>query len=197
MTDSRGMTLIEALIVTALVGMALAVAVPALSSLREQGRTAAGARVLAMELHRMRWESVARRRAAGLWFARGPAGWEWHLVEDGNGNGLRTAEIASGVDTEISGPHRLHPRVEGVSLGFPPGGPFPEIPPGRGTIAGNDDPVRFGRSDLIAFSPLGRSSSGTLYVTDGGRGLYAIVLFGPSARVRVWRYDAQGGTWTL
>ena len=94
MTDSRGMTLIETLMVTALAGMMLAVAVPALASLREQGRTAAGARVLAMELHRMRWESVARRRAAGLWFARGPAGWEWHLVEDGNGNGLRTAEIA-------------------------------------------------------------------------------------------------------
>jgi type II secretory pathway pseudopilin PulG len=191
------MTLIETLLVTALGGMMLVAAVPALSALREQGRTAAGARVLAMELHRMRWESVARRRAAGLRFTLGPAGWEWDLVEDGNGNGLRTAEIASGVDVEISGPHRLDPRVEGVRLGFPPGGPFPQIPPGRGTIVGIDDPVQFGRSDLIAFSPLGRSSSGTLYVTDGGRGLYAIVLFGPSARVRVWRYDAQARTWTL
>jgi len=197
MDDSRGMTLIEALLVTALAGMMLAVSVPALSSLREEGRTAAGARVLATELHRMRWESVARRRAAGLWFARGPEGWEWHVVEDGNGNGLRTAEIASGVDVKISGPHRLQATLESVRLGFPPGGPFPEIPPGRGALVGDDDPVRFGRSDLVAFSPLGRSSSGTLYVTDGGRGLFAVVLFGPSARVRVWRYDARAARWTL
>jgi hypothetical protein len=72
---------------------------------------------------------------------------------------------------------------------------IPEIPPRRGTISGVDDPVQFGRSDLVAFSPLGTASSGTLYVTDG-RELFGIVLFGATARVRVWRYDGGTNEWT-
>jgi hypothetical protein len=57
--------------------------------------------------------------------------------------------------------------------------------------------VRFGRSDLISFSPGGSASSGTLYVTDGRRGFYAVVLFGPTARLRVWRYRPEERRWTL
>ena len=197
MKAQHGLTLIEALAVTALIAMSVAVSVPALSTLRERGRTAAGARYLAAELHRMRWESVARRRGMGLWFVQGPQGWEWNVVEDGNGNGLRTAEVRAGVDRTLSGPHRLQASVEGVALGFPPGVVVPEIPPRRGTIPVDADPVRFGRSDLVAFSPMGRSSSGTLYVTDGHHGLFAIVLFGPGTRVRVWRYDHRSETWSL
>jgi type II secretory pathway pseudopilin PulG len=193
----EGFSTIEALVVLALLGIALSISVPALSALRENGRTAAGARVLAMELNRMRWESVARRRGTGLFFERGPDGWGWRVVEDGNGNGLRTAEIQRGVDPTLSGPHRLEDRVEDVRLGFPPAGPFPRIPPRTGDIDDIDDPVQFGRSDIVAFSPLGRSSSGTLYVTDGRRGLFGIVLFGPASRVRVWRYDSEAGKWTL
>ena len=56
--------------------------------------------------------------------------------------------------------------------------------------------MRFGRSDLVSFSPDGSASSGTLYVTDGRDGLYAVVLFGPTARVRVWRFDRRNGRWT-
>ena len=119
------------------------------------------------------------------------------MVEDGNGNGLRTAEVRRGVDPTVSGPHHLQDQVEDVRLGFPPGGPFPRIPPRTGNIVDTDDPVQFGRSDIVAFSPLGRSSSGTLYVTDGRRGLFAIVLFGPATRARVWRYDSVGGKWSL
>jgi hypothetical protein len=180
-----------------LIAMTVTISVPALSMLRQRGRTAAGARVLAAELHRMRWESVARRRGMGLWFVQGSDGWEWHVVEDGNGNGLRTAEVRSGVDRTVSGPHRLQASVEGVRLGLLPGVSVPEIPPRRGTLPSGADPVRFGNTDLVAFSPMGRSSSGTLYVTDGRDGLFAIVLFGPGARVRVWRYDHRSETWSL
>ncbi len=193
----QGLSVVETMVILALIAMSLTVSVPALSMLRQRGRTAAGARVLASELHRMRWMSVAHRRGMGLWFERGPQGWQWHVVEDGNGNGLRTAEIRSGVDRKRSGPHRLETRVEGVSLGFPPGAAIPQIPPRRGTIPSGADPVRFGRSDIVAFSPLGRSSSGTLYVTDGADGLFAVVLFGPGTRVRVWRYDRGSESWSL
>ena len=91
-------------------------------------------------------------------------------------------------------PHRLEDRVSGIRPGFPGDGPFPRIS-GPGTISNLDDPVQFGASNLISFSPLGRSSSGTLYLTDGRQQLYGVVLFGPTTRVRVWRYDARAGRW--
>jgi hypothetical protein len=60
-----------------------------------------------------------------------------------------------------------------------------------------DDPIRFGRGDLVAFSPLGSSSSGTIYLTDGRSELWAVVLYGATARVRVWRFDRTAGRWRL
>jgi hypothetical protein len=56
--------------------------------------------------------------------------------------------------------------------------------------------VRFGRSTIVSFGPTGSASSGTVYVTDGLQGLYAVVLFGPTARLRVWRFDPVEGRWT-
>jgi len=193
----RGFTLVEVLVVLALIGIALAVAAPTVASLRDGGRAEAGAREVASRFQAQRMAGVATRRFRGLAFAQDDRGWAWREVEDGNGNGLRTAEVAGGVDRTLSGPWRLEDRVGQVRLGFPPvGAPFPRIPPDAGTIP-TGDPVQFGSSDIVSFSPLGNSSSGTLYLTDGRAGLCAVVLFGPSARVRVWRYDPVARRWSL
>lgn len=197
MLDRRGVTLPEILAVLVLVGLAAAMAVPAASRLGSQVRTASGARKLAMTFYALRWSSVARGRGEGLLFGHDAQGWFWYAVEDGNGNGLKVAEISRGVDPRRSGPHRLEHDGAGATLGFPPGGPFPKLPPQSGWITGLDDPVKMGSSDLVAFTPLGTASSGTLYVTDRKAGLYAVVLYGRSARVRVWRYDPQSRRWTL
>lgn len=197
MRDRRGVTLPEILVVLVLIGLAAAIAVPAASRLESQVRTASGARKLAMTFYALRWSSVARGRSQGLMFAHDAQGWYWYAVEDGNGNGLKLAEIANGVDPRRSGPHRLEHDGAGATLGFPPGGPFPKLPPQSGSISDLDDPIKMGNTDLVAFTPLGTASSGTLYVTDRKAGLYAVVLYGRSARVRVWRYDSRGRRWTL
>jgi prepilin-type N-terminal cleavage/methylation domain-containing protein len=194
---SKGYTLAELLAVLAIVAMAVAVALPAAAMLRDGGRAAAGARTMAGVLSAQRWKSVASRRVRGLQFRKIGSGWSWREVEDGNGNGLRTAEITRGIDRVLSPDTALERQVQDVSLGFPPGGPFPEAPPGTDTVSAGDDPVRFGRSDLVSFNPVGSASSGTIYVTDGRSGLYAIVLFGPTARLRVWRYRPAERKWTL
>jgi hypothetical protein len=117
---------------------------------------------------------------------------------DGNGNGLRTAEVGGGVDPVVAGPQRLEAELSGARLGFPDAGPFPKIPPGVGSITDTVDPVQFGNTDLVSFGPLGSSSSGTIYVTDGRHVLFGVVLYGRSGRVRVWRLDRRtGGGWTL
>ena len=106
---------------------------------------------------------------------------------------MSLADLRAGVD-RILGPPRGPEIYRGVSPGFPHGGRFPEPPPGRGSILGSEDPIRFGSSRLVAFTPLGTASSGTIYLTDN-EGLAAVVLYGPTARVRVWRYDERSGGW--
>jgi len=97
----------------------------------------------------------------------------------------------------LTGDDAFDRTIPDVKLGIPPGGPFPEAPPGTDWLVAGDDPVRFGNSDLVSFTPVGSASSGTLYVTDGKRGLYAVVLFGPTARLRVWRFIPEERRWTL
>ena len=197
MTASRGFTIAELLAVLAIVAMAVAVALPAAATLRDAGRAAAGARTMAVLLSAQRWKSVTNHHTRGFQFRKVGNAWSWREVADGNGNGLRSAEIARGVDPVLSQDEFLDREVPDVTLGIPPGGPYPEAPPGTDTLTSADDPVRFGRSDLISFSPGGSASSGTLYVTDGRRGFYAVVLFGPTARLRVWRFRPEVGKWTL
>lgn len=197
MPDSRGLSLIELLTGLTLTGLALAAVVPAFAELGAAGRVAAGAREMAMTFHALRWKAAARHRSHGLLFERQGESWVWREVADGNGNGLRTAEVRAGTDPTLAGPFRMEARVRGVRLGLLPGEGIPRIPPRGGVLDDADDPVRFGRSDLVSFSPLGSASSGTLFLTDGKNELYGVVLFGPTSRVRVWRYDRRVGEWKL
>jgi type II secretory pathway pseudopilin PulG len=196
-TASKGYTLAELLAMLAIVAMAVAVTLPAAAMLRDAGRAAAGARTMATLLSAQRWKSVSQHHVRGFQFRKIGARWSWREVADGNGNGLRTVEIARGVDRVLSVDETIEHLVEHASLGFPPTGTFPEAPPGTQTLRAGDNPVRFGNSTLVSFSPTGAASSGTLYVTDGHQGLYAVVLFGPSSRLRVWRWVPEARRWTL
>jgi hypothetical protein len=195
MRTTEGLSLIEALATLALAGVLAMTTLPHLGRMRASALAAAGARHLAVTFHALRWNSVAQGVAHGLWFLEQGGGWVWYVVRDGNGNGLRMAEIVSGTDATKSGPHRLEDVVSRVTLGFPAGGPFPEIPPGSGSLD-TGDPIQIGNTSILAFGPGGTSSSGTLYLTGGHEQLYAVVLYGKTAKIRVWRFIARTGRWT-
>jgi prepilin-type N-terminal cleavage/methylation domain-containing protein len=197
MKRRSGFSLAELLVVLMLVGLCAVVFTPGAAEMLSDARTAAGAREMAMRFQELRFKSVSRRRSHGLFFQQDARGWFWQAVRDGNGNGLRTAEVRSGVDPTLSGPRRLEDSVEGVTLGFPALRPIPGIPPRGGALSALGDPVKFGRSNLVSFSPLGSSSSGTLYITDRRATLFGVLLYGPTARVRVWRLDRGTRRWRL
>ena len=195
--SASGLTLLELLVastVTMLVGVA---AFPAMGQLLGSVRTAAATRLLVVQLQGLRAKSISRACSHGLLFERDEQGWFWFEVGDGNGNGLRTEDLREGRDAVLSGPHRLGDLLPHVDLGFPTGLPIRRIPPRSGWIRDLDRPVRLGNTAILSFSPLGTSSSGTLYVSDGGRRLMAIVLYGRTGRIRVWRHDAEVGRWIL
>jgi len=190
-----GHSLAEVLVVLSLLALGLGLVIPAAAALRSGARLSAAAREMALTLQSQRWRSVSLRTSHGLLFDRDERGWFWIEVRDGNGNGLRTAEVRAGTDPTLSGPRRVQEGVVGISAGFPGTGPFPKIPPSSGWLTDLDDPVKFGATNLISFSPLGSASSGSVYLTDGQTGLAGIVLFGPTCRIRIWRFESESGKW--
>lgn len=194
---NEGLSLVEALAAVAVIAILALAVLPTAGDLRRAGLAAAGARQLAVTFQSLRWKSVSLSRHHGLFFRQLEGGWAWYVVADGNGNGLRTAEVLDGVDETVSGPHRFEDSLAPVALGFPAGMDLPRIPPRRGRLDNLDDPVKFGRSDLVSFSPQGSASSGTVYLSDGRHEVCGVVLFGPTARIRVWRFDRRTGRWKL
>jgi Tfp pilus assembly protein FimT len=193
----QGLTLPELLVATTVAMLVATALLPSLEQFRGAVRTAAAARLLVVRLQGLRAKSVSRACAFGLLFQRDEHGWLWFEVRDGNGNGLRTADLSKGRDMVLSGPHRFADLLPNVDFGFPERKLIPRIPPRAGWVHDLERPVRIGNTALLSFSPLGTSSSGTLFVSDGQKHLMAIVLYGRTGRIRVWRHDFENSRWTL
>jgi len=191
-----GIALLEALAILAVLTLIAAAALPALATMRGEALAALGARHIALTLQSLRWRSVARGQTHGLRFVHEDQGWCWYRVLDGDGDGLRSSDIDSGTDPTLSGPHRLEQVASGVRLGFAGPGPFPGVPPDTDPLQGDDDPIRFGSSDLVSFGPLGTSSSGKIFLSDPQGRMYAVVLYGRTAKVRLWKYSSEHKKWT-
>jgi hypothetical protein len=166
-------------------------ALPALGNLLSRRSLDASVARLAGEIARIRQDAITMRRQVGMVFTRSTEGDLYTVYVDGGRRGIRTAEIASGLDLPLRGPFAIDTALDGVRLGIPGPVPIPRIPPARGLLLPGTDPVRFGRADIISFSPIGESSSGTLYLTDRRGELRALVVYGRSGRIRVWTYSPQ------
>ena len=128
-------------------------------------------------------------------FTADPAEVSYALFADGDGDGVRNDDIDSGVDPQVAPARGLTHFGRHVGFGFPPGlAPRDPGNPSR-RLDRLDDPIRFNRSDLASFSPLGGSTPGSLYVTDGVEELAVVRLFGRTGKVKVLRYDAEQESW--
>jgi hypothetical protein len=141
--------------------------------------------------------SVALRDGAHVavkFRTRADGGVTFALYRDGDGDGVLNSDIRSGIDPEVAPPRPLTHFGRTAFFGFPPGPPPPDPADPRRRLV-TTDPVRFNASDLASFGPLGTSTPGSLYLTDGRRGLVAVRLFGRTGKVRVAVYDAAERVW--
>jgi prepilin-type N-terminal cleavage/methylation domain-containing protein len=183
---SRGFSLVEMMVVMAVIVIMAAVGYPHFRGYTADAHLLGAARAFKDEFRKARSMAIRSGVYTGIRFERRLEGDVFAVYADGNGNGIRTADIRRGLDWLVAGPFPLNAAIPGVRVGILPGIPVP--PPGRGQLTG--DPIRFGRSDILSFSPLGTATPGTLYLAGDGAQA-AIRVIGGSARVRLMTWRGQ------
>ncbi len=192
MTDARGATLLDTLYALVLCVTMAAIAAPVVGGSLDRERTIVGTQYLAGQLQRARLESLKQGRSVAVRLEIVEQRARLQLFVDGNGNGVSQQEIDRAIDPPLAPPEFLDDRSRDVSLRV--NQRIVDVS-GAGAIAPGDDPLRIGNTALLAFSPLGGATSGTLYVAAHRGPQMAIRVFGGTGRVRVLMFDAQARQW--
>jgi prepilin-type N-terminal cleavage/methylation domain-containing protein len=187
--SERGMSLVEMLVVVAIIMVMAAVASPQLKAYSEESHLLGAGRQFKSEFLRARSIATRRNAYAAIRFEHRADGDWFSLYGDGNHNGIRSEDIASGIDFRISGPLPLDAGAPGVRVGINPN--VPAIPPDL-VILDPNDPIQF-EANMVSFSPLGTATPGTFYLA-GELGQAAVRVTGGSARVRLM--ICRGGQWS-
>jgi hypothetical protein len=184
-----GISLLDVLFTTAILVTLGAVAVPLTSHAVEAVRAMTAARYVEARIAAARLEAVKRSASVALRFEFIDGDYRFTTYLDGNDNGIRTADIRSGIDRALTPGERLSDNFAGVRFALMPG--VPDLEGGR---TGSPDGVRVGSARILTLSPDGTATSGTLYL-HGRRDQYAIRVLGATGRTRVLHFHAGAHEW--
>jgi prepilin-type N-terminal cleavage/methylation domain-containing protein len=188
----NGYTLIELLTVVALLGLFAGITFPAFVNMQRRAALRSAAGQLRSIFHLARSRALQRGSNSGVKFLQAGGEWQYAIYDDGDGDGVRNDDIDRRVDRRVTLPRRALPESKIVTIGLL-----------RHTIKDPDgdrllptaSPVHFNRSAICSFTPLGESTPGTIYITDRRNELYAVRVFGATAKIRTLRYDATSRMW--
>ncbi len=188
-----GVSLFELLLGLTTVAWMLVIATPGVQRLREEVALRSAVHEASVAFYLARSYAISKNRNVGLKFRRNGDRYEWALYADGNGNGVRTAEIASGVD-----------RFLGVTYPWTRNDVLPAIMTGtRVPDPGDpghyldriDDPIRFNSSDICSFSAMGECTPGSVYLWDAHDRMAVLRVFGGTAKLRCLYYRRGERGW--
>lgn len=186
---SSGYSLLEAMLTLAILLTLAGMATPAFLNARDDARARSAADHVASLLHLARAEALKRHVNVALRFEPDAADFRYAMYVDGNGNGVRTADIDGGVDGVIRPSERIGQQCPGVRFALD------EQASAIDEDGTTTDPVHVGRSRMVSFSPLGASTSGTVYLLGRGRRQFAVRVLGPTGRIRLFEYNFSAAEW--
>jgi len=126
-------------------------------------------------------QAIMRSTHVALQFEDRPSGITFRMFVDGNRNGVRTNDISAGIDVPVEAPVRLSDLYQGVAIAV--------------SGAAGSDPVRLGTSNLLSFTPLGTSTSGSVFVRGRDGSQFAVRVLGATGRARLLQYVPRSGEW--
>jgi Tfp pilus assembly protein FimT len=188
---ARGAALIDLVFTCGLIAVLAAMAIPSLQGSRDRDAVRLAARHLASTLQLTRVEAVRRNRFVAMRFDPDDLG-RYATYMDGDNDGVLQADIDAGVDVALESAAHLADVFATVSLRVAQDLPVPD---GVGVIAADSDPIRIGNTNLVSFSALGSSTSGTIYLAARDGSQMCIRLLGTTGRIRVLWFDRASGTW--
>lgn len=195
MYNQKGFSLIEMVVVAAIIAVISAIAIPAYLNLKPTMRVNGAARQIMADLMWARMKAVSENNNYAISF--GTATNTYRIYDDNDNDfkdvGIETGELVKTVN--IAGDY------EGVGYGFVAG----VTKPTGGTLNSGDDPVTFTSSEAAGnvrwfnFEPSGRANkSGGIYIIPdedelaGTNGrldrMRAITVINTTGRVRIWNY---------
>ena len=157
-------------------------AIPQVLVTIDSSRTIAAARYLSSRLMLARMLAVQRSAAVAIRFDTDSRGYRFATYQDGNGNGVRSLDIAASVDRELEQPVRLFELFPGVDFAL-------------AVADGTGDPIQLSGTSLLTFAPGGTATSGSVYLRGRDGTQYAVRVLGATGRVRILRYDTAQGQW--
>lgn len=179
--NERGHTLLEMVIVVALILLAASWLIPGLRAYSQEAHLMAAAQRFCGQFREAYSMAVKQNVNTAIRFETSASGPVYSLYRDGNGNGVLSADIAAGRDRRVAGPFEVSGGAADVRVGI--NANVPAIPPDSGTLD-PADPIRFGRSNMLSFSPMGTATPGTFYLA-GSFAQAAVRVTPGSARVRI------------
>jgi len=188
-----GYSVLELMVCVSLATLVVAAGTPAVLASREAVLADGAADYLARQLHDARMEALRRRASVAIRFEADGDDFLMATYVDGNGNGVRAADISSGDDPLVRPRWLLRDQFAGVGFGFEAGVPDAD----GGDTSSDPDPIRVGRSRMLSFSPTGTSSSGTVYLRGRGAHQLAVRVLGGTGRIRSYDFDFGSWKWVL
>jgi len=174
-----GYSLLELLVALGIILIMGAVALPNILGFRQEAALVGAAQGFKAQFMRARSIATSKNTQTAIRFETDADGTPMYSTYiDGNFNGVYSAEIAAGIDTRIAGPFRLDAGHAGVIVGVLPGAPAPD----GGSLG--TEPIRFGNSRMVSFSPIGTGTPGTFYLRTKST-MAGVRVTGGSARVRI------------
>jgi type II secretory pathway pseudopilin PulG len=193
--SDTGFQLPELLTVMGCLAITVTLAVPPFLRLSGALRVRLGAAEVTAALRTARSFAILRGVNVAVKFRTAPGGVvTFALYRDGDGDGVANQDIDSGVDPQMVPARPLAHLGRQVRFGFPEGTPPRDPGDPRRRLDRLDDPIRFNTTDLASFNPLGGSTPGSIYLTDG-RALAVVRVLGVTGRVRVLEYDGRAERW--
>lgn len=184
-----GISIVEVLVACAILAVIASLSLPVVASSTDAARIRSAAAFVGGQFRLARIEAVNRSRHVGVVFEQVGGRWQMRTCRDATGNGLRRAEIASGLDPCFDGPYDFSAMFPGVAVAVDPRllGPAGE--------PANPDPVRFGTPDIASFAPTGGCTAGSLFLRSRQGQQFAIRMAGANGRLRIFRYDTGARSW--
>ena len=188
---SEGYSVLELLMVVSVSIVISGAAIPLANNGVDRTRAAGAVRYVAGRMASARFEAVRRSAYVAIQFVQHSDGFWLRTYVDGNRNGVLSGDITRGIDTPITPDERLDHHFSGIAFGILPN--VTSLDPGQPFNAG--DPVQIGSSTLLSFSPLGSSTSGTLFIR-GQRGTqFAVRVLGATGRTRTFEFHFGEARW--